>query len=98
MPIYEFTCDSCGMEVDIELPVDKCSDSIDCPQCDSKLRRAFRTAPKVRFIGEGWPDKDRIDLKAKYKKRNARIENMPPANQKKMKKFMDDYNVKKYII
>lgn len=44
MPLYEFTCGSCGERFTVRRPFSKADDPADCPECSSdQTRRGFAT-------------------------------------------------------
>jgi putative FmdB family regulatory protein len=51
VPVYEYTCGSCGHLTDRLLPHERANDPGPCPACDGPLSRRFsRVAVKL----EGW--------------------------------------------
>jgi hypothetical protein len=50
-----------------------------------------------RLSGGGWPDKDRQTRKARFQKRNARIEKMTPEQQQGIKNIIDTAGGDRYI-
>lgn len=57
MPIYGYTCDSCGHAFDA---LQKMSDPklVDCPGCGEATLRKQLSAPKFRLKGAGWYETD----------------------------------------
>jgi putative FmdB family regulatory protein len=59
MPIYEYTCTSCGHTTDILHGINDPTPPF-CPECGAEgtLRKAF-APPAIHFKGSGWAKKDR---------------------------------------
>ena len=107
MPIYDFQCEACGAVA--ENVVQKFDDP--APECtgykDEETGDAVAhvKTPMVRLIGlcsfrlggSGWPDKDRQVRKARFQKRNARIEKMTPEQQQGIKNIIDKTGGDRYI-
>jgi len=64
MPIYEYTCKSCGHVFDV---LQKMGDAplVDCPQCGKPRLQKLLSAPNFRLKGSGWYETD-------FKKDNRR--------------------------
>ena len=105
MPIYDFECPQCGHV--IENLVQKFDDPP--PNCsgetDEEADSCHATTPMTRLIGQstfrcvgkGWPDQDSKELKARFNKRNKRIESMTPEQQQGFKNIIDRTGGKRYI-
>lgn len=65
MPIYEFSCPSCGHEVDELVPLD--TETIECPACGEAMRKGI-SAPNFHLKGHFWY-KDHYGLKKDTKKK-----------------------------
>ena len=57
MPIYEYSCESCGHEMDA---LQKVSDPVlaDCPACQEPALVKRISAPSFRLKGGGWYETD----------------------------------------
>ena len=57
MPIYEYTCDSCGHQLEV---LQKLSDPLltDCPECGRPALRKQISAAGFRLKGSGWYETD----------------------------------------
>jgi putative FmdB family regulatory protein len=64
MPIYGYTCQSCGHSLDA---LQKLSDAplVDCPECGEPALKRQLSAPRFRLKGAGWYETD-------FKKDNKR--------------------------
>ena len=60
MPIYEFSCPSCGKVFERKRPVQKASQGARCPECGKNAQRIFGAA----IIGVGGGGDDFGDLGA----------------------------------
>lgn len=69
MPLYEYSCDSCGGSLEVlqrlsEAPLSK------CPLCGGSLHKVI-SAPALQFKGSGWYVTDYAD---RGKKKSAALE------------------------
>lgn len=57
MPIYVYRCAECGFQKDY---LQKMSDPVltECPECHKSTFSKQLTAPKVKFVGNGWYETD----------------------------------------
>lgn len=57
MPIYEYSCTSCGEGFE---KIQKMSDDplVDCPNCGAPHLKKLVSAPAFRLKGEGWYETD----------------------------------------
>ena len=57
MPIYEYTCASCGHELEA---MQKMSDAplVDCPECGKPTLKKHISAAGFRLTGTGWYETD----------------------------------------
>ncbi len=53
MPIYEFSCDSCGHEFE-KIVSFSATDTPDCPACESDAVTRLLGKPAIHFKGSGW--------------------------------------------
>ncbi len=74
MPIYEYQCDSCHIELE---KLQKISDQplVDCPECGKPSLRKKVSAAGFRLKGAGWYE---TDFKAGAKKNLAGDDNSKP--------------------
>jgi putative FmdB family regulatory protein len=65
MPIYEYVCDSCKYNFEIEQSM---QDEIlsECPKCKNKIRRVFSLSPII-FKGSGFYSTDTRKTEGKEK-------------------------------
>lgn len=56
-PLYDFACDYCLFESEIELPMTH-SFELDCPRCAEPLRKVITPAP-IHFKGKGFYSTDK---------------------------------------
>lgn len=66
MPIYEFSCPSCGHEVEDLFPIN--TESIECPACGEEMRKGISVS-SFHLKGHFWYGKDRYGLKDTKKKK-----------------------------
>jgi len=64
MPIYEYTCKSCGHVFDV-LQKMGAAPLVDCPECGKPRLQKLLSAPNFRLKGSGWYETD-------FKKDNRR--------------------------
>jgi putative FmdB family regulatory protein len=57
MPIYGYSCKSCGHTLDA---LQKIADDplLDCPECDEPTLKRQLSAPRFRLKGKGWYETD----------------------------------------
>ena len=57
MPIYEYTCESCGHNLEA---IQKMSDPVltDCPECGKPALKKLISAAGFRLKGSGWYETD----------------------------------------
>ena len=53
MPLYEFSCQTCGRTFERVLPLDADPSEVHCPSGHRKARRVY-SAPSVVFKGSGF--------------------------------------------
>jgi len=108
MPVYDYKCECGHIEENVFfLTIDEMEEAeevgVKCPACGgcmsklpSRVGVEFGVVHDAR--GQAYPGSkvERRRMMAKrYKKRNKRLENLPPDQKKRMKKFFDKHNVKK---
>lgn len=57
MPIYEYSCDSCGHKLEA---IQKVSDAplVECPECGQPALKKLLSATAFRLKGSGWYETD----------------------------------------
>ena len=75
MPIYEYQCTECGLELE---KLQKLSDAplTDCPDCGKPTLKKKVSAAGFRLKGSGWYE---TDFKSKNRKNVAKGESKPKA-------------------
>ena len=78
MPIYGYSCQSCGHHLDA---LQKISDDPlkDCPECGQPELRKQLSAPRFRLKGQGWYE---TDFKTGDNKRNLHGADKPSSDAK----------------
>jgi len=78
MPIYEYSCESCGKQLE---KIQKMSDDplVDCPVCKGPHLKKLVSAPAFRLKGSGWYE---TDFKSNNQKNLAGSSNDKPAETK----------------
>ena len=109
MPVYDYKCESCEhveenmfflCVADMEEAEAK---GIRCPECDGTMRKLparFSTeygkvADSRGQMYPGSKEERRKMMADRYRKRNKRLENLPPDQQERMKRLFRKYNVRK---
>lgn len=105
MPLYDFECSECGwIEENVLQKFD--DPPIRCAGFqEGELEVRHAPCDMVRLIGlshfklvgKGWPDKDSQELRARFRRRNARIQKMDPTTQQGFKDLIDRTGGKRYI-
>ena len=82
MPIYEYSCEECGHEMEA---MQKISDEAltECPACGKPALKKMLSAPGFRLKGGGWYE---TDFKGGKKKNKNLVETKKSKSKKKKKK------------
>jgi putative FmdB family regulatory protein len=81
MPIYEYSCASCGHTLDA---LQKLSDKPlkKCPECSRRTLKRLMSAPAFRLKGSGWYETDfKSDKESKRNLAESKVD-QPPADAK----------------
>jgi len=91
MPIYEFQCQSCGIEVEV---IQKISDApiTDCEACGKPEMKKMVSAAAFRLSGSGWYE---TDFKKGTKKNLTATNDEKPSSTKKEDKKTNKAKSKK---
>lgn len=109
MPVYDFLCHSCGYLLENEVltmeeyMAQKELGGLPCPECPELMRIkpgriSIQFGKVTDHRGQEFPGgkRERRQLMEKrYKKRNKRLEQLPPEQKEKMVKFMERRNVRR---
>ncbi len=57
MPIYDYKCDNCALQMEIISPIEQRNNKHKC-SCGGKLSKVLH-APSIRFKGEGFYKSDK---------------------------------------
>lgn len=99
MPFYDFQCEKCGLQYqDVLLTFSQKQDFLkeECPGCgECKLQSDLRNVRLAYIPKDGSPEFERRVMQDRFKKRNERLDALPPENQAKMKQFFNKYGINK---
>ena len=70
MPIYDFTCTSCGFKDELMRKISEPSQTT-CPKCSKKTFAKMLSAPSFQLSGSGWYASDFKDKKQSNSDKNA---------------------------
>ena len=92
MPIYEYTCASCGHELEA---MQKMSDAplVDCPECGKPTLKKRISAAGFRLTGTGWYETD-FKGSGKKKEDSGKNETAGTTGKEEIKKKTAENDVK----
>ncbi len=79
MPIYEYSCDSCGHKLEA---IQKVSDAplVECPECGKSALKKLLSATAFRLKGSGWYETDFKQGSKKNLHESGSKESAPPCS------------------
>lgn len=98
MPLYAVECEKCGHIDEALVPVDGFDDwkeslpDSECTECGSR-GLFIRICPPTRILG-GKCEYNRM-MKARFDKRNKRIDAMPEKNKQRFREFIRERGIKR---